>query len=74
MTDETKHSTERIRLTDCCGRMLPIAETLKGDVHYPNLCPACGGVNEDHEQHVTCFEACGEPIHGTYMRDGRTVR
>lgn len=51
-------------VTDCCGRLLPKSQTVQGDVHLPDMCPACSwgwaGVNHglidppEHDSHVTC--------------------
>lgn len=51
-----------MKVTDCCGRLLPEEQTLTGDVHFPHLCPAClwldgqWGEQPEHERHVTCTD------------------
>lgn len=43
--------------TDCCARLLPVEQTTDGDVHFPDMCPAC--VTRDgreHDSHVTCTD------------------
>jgi hypothetical protein len=42
-------------VTDCCGQLLPKESTLVGDVHFPDLCPACQLFDgREHDRHVTC--------------------
>jgi hypothetical protein len=60
------------RVTDCCGRLLPEAETLVGDVHFPDQCPACQYLDgREHDRHVSCVGACPGPDWS--YTDGRIV-
>lgn len=44
-----------LRVTDCCGRLLPVEETLVGDIHIPALCPVCSCLDgREHDRHVSC--------------------
>lgn len=48
-------SAARMVVTDCCGRLLPESRTLRNDVHFSDLCPACLSLDgSEHESHVTC--------------------
>lgn len=60
-------------VTDCCGRLLPEVDTLKNDVHYVELCPACLALDgSPHETHITCRGECpGKDW--TYTREGKSA-
>ena len=72
-------------VTDCCGRLLPESSTLRGDVHFTDLCPACTWVNvragshvvigddaqPEHESHVTCTDGRCPGRDWTYTPPGR---
>jgi hypothetical protein len=62
-------------VTDCCGRLMPEAQTLVGDVHFTDQCPACGWRDgREHERHRTCDDTmvvCPEA--GWSYVDGRIV-
>lgn len=46
------------RVTDCCGRLLPVEQTLVGDIHIPDICPACSWLDgRQHDDHVSCHDA-----------------
>lgn len=53
-------NTPRMVVTDCCGQLLPESQTLVGDVHFSDLCPACDwladreGEQPEHDRHITC--------------------
>lgn len=68
--------TSSLVVTDCCGRLLPESQTLVGDVHFPDLCPACQWLDgRQHERHVTCDWARGVECPGrdwSYV-DGRVT-
>jgi hypothetical protein len=65
-------------VTDCCGRLLPESQTLTGDVHFPELCPACmtpdwaADQGVEHERHVTCTDDDCPGPNWSY-EDGRIV-
>ena len=47
--------SEKKVATDCCGRLLPESQTLAGDTHIHDLCPACHWRDgREHDRHVTC--------------------
>lgn len=68
-------NSPRMVATDCCGRLLPESQTLVGDVHFPDQCPACGWLDgREHEQHRTCdYTQIECPGSDWSYRDGRVV-
>lgn len=57
---ETGDVTPAMVVTDCCGRLLPESQTLVGDVHFPEHCPACQWLDgREHDKHVTCDSSQG---------------
>ena len=54
-----RETSDLLVVTDCCGQLLPESQTLTGDVHYPDLCPACIHLDgREHDSHVTCKWGC----------------